>query len=334
MVHLVLGADSCLTHFGFYNLTVIQRSSSVGENIQILRVSAILKGINILFDHLFYLIWRRRTLIWLFVQCRSSFWKLSWIIFHTGITFHLRPCSDDLISVAESLCLEKIWDHYCLWVSPDHSWCVPEDGGGEALRDTHQTRPVHLHDLVIHLDPDKHTHKWKVNTSHNNPVQVLLSWFQPRKTQNKMLLWLNMHKGQTNWPIINIHIILQITHRKKCQTVLWSQISTVVAPDYYLTERQKRWGSKQTRRANEDKASSSLGHNTAGISALVTTGGQLSSGPQIKVMMIHCSGLGWTVWTGKCTRLIFNLNPLRNLHKKQTERNYKSEFWIICWTYE
>lgn len=178
---------------------------------------------------------------------------------------------------------------------------------------------------------------WQTHTqvkSQQSFVQVLLSWFQPRKTQNKMLLWLNMHKGQTNWPIINIHIILQITHRKKCQTVLWSQISTVVAPDYYLTERQKRWGSKQTRRANEDKASSSLGHNTAGISALVTTGGQLSSGPQIKVMMIHCSGLGWTVWTGKCTRLIFNLNPLRNLHKKQTERNYKSEFWIICWTYE
>ena len=39
-------------------------------------------------------------------------------------------------------------------------------------------------------------------------------------------------------------------------------------------------------------ASSSLGHNTAGISALVTMGGQLSSGPEIKVMMIHYSGQG------------------------------------------
>ena len=42
----------------------------------------------------------------------------------------------------------------CLWVVPDHSGCVPEDGGSEALGDAHQAGPIHLHDLVIHLDPD------------------------------------------------------------------------------------------------------------------------------------------------------------------------------------
>lgn len=45
----------------------------------------------------------------------------------------------------------------CLRVLPDHPRCVPEDGGSEALSDAHQAGPIHLHDLVIHFDPDGHT---------------------------------------------------------------------------------------------------------------------------------------------------------------------------------
>ena len=41
-----------------------------------------------------------------------------------------------------------------VYVLPNHSWCVPEDGGSKALGDADQTGPIHLHDLVIHLYPD------------------------------------------------------------------------------------------------------------------------------------------------------------------------------------
>lgn len=44
--------------------------------------------------------------------------------------------------------------------------------------------------------------------------------------------------------------------KKKKKTFLRSQISAAITPDYCLTKRQKRWGSKQTRRANEDMAAS------------------------------------------------------------------------------
>lgn len=67
-----------------------------------------------------------------------------------------------------------------------------------------------------------------------------------------------------------IHIILKITEG---QTFLLLQISTVsTAPDYFLTRRQKRWGSDQTRRANEDLEANypfAPGHNTADIPALL-----------------------------------------------------------------
>lgn len=155
---------------------------------------------------------------------------------------------------------------------------------------------------LILTNTHTHTHKRKVNTLHNNPLcKFHCLGCSLEKFKTKCCYDSTCTRDKLAYHPSS-HYFPNYTHNKKCQTVLWSQISTVVAPDYYLTERQKRWGSKQTRRANEDMASSSLGHNTAGISALVTLGGQLSSGPEIKVMLIHYSAQGWTVWTQKCTR--------------------------------
>lgn len=39
---------------------------------------------------------------------------------------------------------------------------------------------------------------------------------------------------------------------QQCQTLLGSQISTAITPDYCLTKRQRRRGTKQSRRVNED----------------------------------------------------------------------------------
>lgn len=57
-------------------------------------------------------------------------------------------------------------------------------------------------------------------------------------------------KGQTNWPIMHFTLFSTL---QQWQTLLLSQIPTAIAPDYCLTKRLKRRGTKQSRRANEAK---------------------------------------------------------------------------------
>lgn len=40
------------------------------------------------------------------------------------------------------------------WALPDAALGVPEHGGSEALRHSHQAGAIHLHDEVVHLDPE------------------------------------------------------------------------------------------------------------------------------------------------------------------------------------
>lgn len=65
----------------------------------------------------------------------------------------------------------------CLWALPDHSWRVPEDGGSEALGDAHQAGPIHLHDLVIHLDPDVHTSESSIQHFARVLLSSVYEWF-------------------------------------------------------------------------------------------------------------------------------------------------------------
>lgn len=137
-------------------------------------------------------------------------------------------------------------------ILPDDPRCVPEDGGGEALGDAHKTGPIHLHDLVIHLDPDGHTGERTVQQSfvqvfpsltcdlpeHSNITETCAAKQQQEATRHK-----------TNWLIMHSTLSSKL---QRSQTLLQSQISSSALPDCCLMKRQRRWGSKQNRRANQD----------------------------------------------------------------------------------
>ena len=113
----------------------------------------------------------------------------------------LMNCSDQL---SVQLCV-------CLWVVPDHSRRVPEDGGGEALGDAHQTGPIHLHDLVIHLDPDTHTDESSISfryrcSSHTKSLTSRHKYMSELHYAAK----LQQDTQGTNRPIMHINIIFKI----------------------------------------------------------------------------------------------------------------------------
>lgn len=64
-------------------------------------------------------------------------------------------------------------NHCCNWQTkqdwPDCSLCVLEDGRSKELRHTNQTDAIHLHNLIIHLDPGtEHDEVFNVKMTKNN----------------------------------------------------------------------------------------------------------------------------------------------------------------------
>lgn len=93
------------------------------------------------------------------------------------------------------------------------------------------------------------------------------SWFSPHtmslthlQRPRKITSWLmqqNYDKRKKGDKQTGLSCIFTLFSKlQSCQTFSRSQISTAIAPDYCLPKRQKRWSSKQTRRANEDTEAS------------------------------------------------------------------------------
>lgn len=85
-------------------------------------------------------------------------------------------------------------------VLPYDPRCVPEDGGRKTLCDTHQAGPIHLHNLVVHLDPNTHNHKIEdiVLTLEGEKTKVIvLTWIEAARSSPLNLL--KMTASENKW---------------------------------------------------------------------------------------------------------------------------------------
>lgn len=118
---------------------------------------------------------------------------------------------------------------------PDHPRCVPEDRGCEALGDPHQAGPIHLHDLVVHFDSGPPTNESRVN---------LFDYSEIGNVNKK-----ETARRETNKAAYRFTLVVKLERRS---TLLQSHVSTAALPDCCITKRQKRRGTKQSGRTNED----------------------------------------------------------------------------------
>lgn len=193
-----------------------------------------------------------------------------------------------------------------LRILPDHPRCVPEDGGGEALGDAHKTGPIHLHDLVVHLDPEGHT-----GEMFNNPS---CECFSGRLvTCQRTVTLLRQGTKQTGSSCIPHYFPNYSGRGLSCgrrfpvvlyQTVAWWR---------------DRGDEAQNKIGGPTRTRLSLGHNTAWIhSAVDGMIGQLSSRPGMKLLM------GFFSWKENCAQILLVVY-LKSAEKKQPDEG----LWVL-----